>query len=1037
MHKILLMLIALVICFTNVETVNAQETVSYPELDVQVTHAQFLGTTPPLRDLIRVPLTDREKKEAFERNRKEIDNFYFRDIRPEPNPHALPKGADPVWQAGLEKDDEVDVFPVVNVNGLMAAEVGNASPPDPSGDVGKDFYLQAVNATWMQVFDKTGAPVGNAFQANTIWSQVGFSSAGDPIILFDQEAERWIMTEFPPGNQLLFAISATSDPLGSWMAWNFGTPNFPDYPKYSMWPNAYVVTTNEQGPSVLPNYFIDRQAILNGDANPTIQRITMPGVGSGPGFQVSTPVDWSGADLPPADALPPIIRLNDDAWGQVADDQIEIFEYDVDFNDINNTTSTSTVVLTSAFDTNPCSVPGPGFSCIPQPNGSGIDGLPEVIMHQAHYRNFGTHESIVLNFITDATGTDVSGIRWMEIRRSGGGSWTLYQEGTFAPNDGQHRFMGAIAQDGFGNIGLAYSISSDTRFPSLAFTGRRASDPLGMMTINEFIAVDGTGNAPNSRYGDYAQMAVDPSDDKTFWFTGEYYTNNGFGTRIIAFQLGRDTTDIGPSALIAPVDDSELSDAETVTVEVENFGLDTIIGFDVGYIFEGGTAEVETVSGIMLFPEQTYTHTFTNTVNMSALGTYDFKIFTSLSDDTNVLNDTLRQFVENIPRWDVGITGSSGLTEPSPCGPSVDAFVTLTNFGTETITTVTINVLLNGGNFQSIPWTGNLPGGESVQVPITLMNLINGSNALSATTVNPNGETDQNITNNAHVRPFLATIDGVPLVLELTTDLFPQETSWTLEDDEGNTISSGGPYPGEATSTILEYLCVDPELCFVFTLFDSFGDGIEAYGVSGDYQFVDGDGIVLASLIDPDFGDEEVNEFCFEMGCAITANVNPSNPSGGQSNDGLILVTATSGMSPFMYSIDGGSTFQPLGFFGGLGVGTYNVVVQDANGCSYIEEVELSISTSLENIIPGGSIEIYPNPTDGIFHAEVHGLDHNEVFLKFDIIDAAGRVVHRSTLTRYDNSFVGDVGLLAFPSGVYMMRLHHPAVTGLIRVVKN
>lgn len=1034
MYKNLLTLIFSLFCLLTAFDANAQAFES-SDVEAQVTQAQFLGTTPPLRDLIRVPLTDREKKEAFERNRKEIDNFYFRDIRPEPNPHALPKGADPVLQDGLDKNNQIAVSPVVNVDGLLASEVGNASPPDPSGDIGRDFYLQAVNATWMRVFDKTGTPVGDAFQANTIWTQVGMQSAGDPIILYDQEVQRWIMTEFPPGNQLLFAISTTSDPLGSWMAWSFGTPNFPDYPKYGIWNNAYVVTTNEQGPSVLPNYFIDRQAILNGDANPTIQRITMPGVGSGPGFQVSTPVDWTGSTPPPAGANPIIVRLNDDAWGQVADDQIEIFEYDIDFTNINNSTSTSTVVLTSDFDTNPCSVPGPGFSCIPQPNGAGIDGLPEVIMHQAHYRNFGTHESIVLNFIVDATGTNVSGIRWMEIRRSGGGPWTVYQEGTFAPNDGNHRFMGAIAQDGFGNIGLAYSISSNSIFPGLAFTGRRAGDPLGTMTVDEFIAVDGTGNAPNSRYGDYAQMAVDPVDDKTFWFTGEYYRNNGFGTRIIAFQLGRDTTDIGPSALLAPVDDSELTTTETVTVEVENFGLDTITAFDVGYIFEGGTPQTESVSGIMLLPEQTYTHTFLSTVNMSTIGTYDFKIYTSLTDDTNVLNDTLRQFVEHLPRWDVGITNSSGL-DPAPCGPMVDVSVTLTNFGTETITSVLINVLLNG-QVQQINWTGNLLGGESVEVPITLTNLVNGNNAFSVTTVNPNGQTDQVPLNNAHIRPFLANIDGVPLVLELTTDFFPQETSWQLEDDEGNFIAAGGPYPGQAQSVITETLCVDPEGCFVFTLFDSFGDGIEAYGVSGGYDFIDQTGLVIASIINPAFGDEEVNEFCFEMGCAITANVNPSNPSGPSSNDGLILITATSGMSPFMFSIDGGSTFQALGFFGGLGVGTYIVVVQDANGCSYVEEVELTISTSLENIIPDGSIEIYPNPTDGVFHTEIHGLDHNEVFLKLDIVDAAGRIVHRSTLTRYDNSYVGDVGLIAFPSGVYFMRLHHPDVRRLIRVVKQ
>ena len=102
---------------------------------------------------------------------------------------------------------------------------------------------------------------------------------------------------------------------------------------------------------------------------------------------------------------------------------------------------------------------------------------------------------------------------------------TVYQEGTWAPDDGQHRFMGAIAIDGSGNIGMAYSISGDQESPGIRFTGRRASDPLGQMTVDEYNCVSGGSNQNDDRFGDYAQMGVDPANERTFWYSSSISTN--------------------------------------------------------------------------------------------------------------------------------------------------------------------------------------------------------------------------------------------------------------------------------------------------------------------------------------------------------------------------------------------------------------------------------------------------------------------------------------------------------------------------------
>jgi len=447
-----------------------------------VTKAEYLGKSKPLRDLKEVKnwSADKiaERKKALPK--KFFPNFRNREHIEFENPRALPAGKDPVWQSEGRNTNFI-VEPIVNIDGINS----NATPPDPTGVVGKDHYIQMVNATRFQVLEKDGTPVTGWTNMSAFWSQFGLNS----------------------GN-----------------AYRFNTPSFPDYPKYGLFNNALVVTTNEGGD--LPLYCLDRQALLDGADDVTIVRMTMPRIGGGPGFQVTTPVNLMGTQTT-QEGDPMIIRMNDDAWGLVDQDQIELWSVEVDFASPETASiSLTSEIPTEAFDSNPCSALTGGFACIPQPNGQGIDGIPEVIMNHCQYRNFGGHESIVLNFIADASGNNLSGIRWMELRRVNCQEWFVYQEGTYAPDD-NHRFMGGIAIDAFGNIGLGYNVSSLDKFASLAFTGRKKSDPLGMMTICEHETAEGNSNS-GTRFGDYAQMTVDPVDGRTFWYTGEYMGPNGW-----------------------------------------------------------------------------------------------------------------------------------------------------------------------------------------------------------------------------------------------------------------------------------------------------------------------------------------------------------------------------------------------------------------------------------------------------------------------------------------------------------------------------
>ena len=987
-------------------SLNGQTSSKVINAEVSSTFAIKLGTTAPIHTMVPMPGADLDKKDAYKKRYKgrTIPNFLGREIKANSRKDALPQGYDPVHQGIVKSATSTEVLPTVNVNGMQTGAAGNPSPPDPDGAIGKDHYVQMVNATAFQVFDKEGSAVSGIISMNTIWAGMGVTSLGDPIIFYDQEYERWFLTEFNgSGNSLLIAVSETSDPLGSYNTYEFSTPSFPDYPKYSLWSNAVVVTTNEGGGGE-ELYLIDRLALINGDADVNIQRTVIPSISGSPGFFVLTPVDWIGDTAPPADALPMVMRMNDDAWGSSTDiDLIEIFEIEVDWDDSNNTIITQVDVPTAPFDSNPCSVPGFGFSCIPQLGGGGIDGLQEIIMNQVKYRNFGSYESMVLTFVVDYTGgDDISGIRWIEMRRSGMDDWSVYQEGTFAPEDGLDRFMPSIAMDKYGNIGLAYSISSENMYPGLAFTGRKVSDPLGEMTVEEYIIVEGQSAAPNSRYGDYACMTVDPVTDTDFWFTAEYMktTNGGWGTMITSFELGRDTFDISPISLDTPVSSNLLGASETVSVTVQNLGIEPVEEFGLACYLDGNLVADDMIS-VVLASEETYAHTFTPTVDLSAVGTYSFEIITTWADDQSNNNDTLRSDVIHEFDYDAAVNAVS--TDLNIiCSSSVDLAVELANNGFEDLVSADLTVFANGNPIGSVVnWTGNLVFGASETVNILVEDLPAGTVELVVEVSNPNGQTDENNSNDSASRTIEVVLGGETFVLNLTTDGYPEETTWIVADEDGNVLYEGGPYM-EAETTYTEEFCLPEDECYVFTIEDSYGDGLLGgfFYDDGYYEIVDGDGNVLASLIEVNFGDFEINEFCTSVPCFLSAEVQSIAESSEGAADGIINISPFNGTAPFEYSIDNGDTFQSSNLFENLSAGVYSIIVTDANACSFAIEAEVfSCALMVEVVITDeseagqldGALEINVTGANGALEYSIQG---GLVYQDSNIFDELGAGVY-------------------------------------------
>ena len=431
-------------------------------------------------------------------------------------------------------------------------------PPDPTGAVGPNHYVQSVNGgggAIIRIYDKaepTPAQLAQ-FSLDSLGSAQCASGFGDPIVLYDRHADRWMLSELSgSGANLCMYISQTPDPVsGGWFAYQFTTPSFPDYPKYGTWPTdanaadgSYIVTANDGGPGI---YAMDRGNMLAGNAA-TFIRVAIPNL-PGFGFEAPTPADLDGSVLPPSGAPAIIMRHRDTevhAGPAAPEDILEMWTFDVDWaNTANSVLTQQTSTDVADFDSSLCGLTS--FNCFPQP-GTGItlDPLREVIMNRIQYiHHLDGVETVVGSFVVDIDGANTGGVRWFELR-GGTPNWTLYQEGTYSI-DADNRWMSSPAMDQSQNIALAYNVSSSTQYPSLRYTGRLVDDPLGTMTQTESIIFDGTASNSSNRYGDYNHMSLDPEDDCTFWFTGEANASSQWKTQIASFRFEACGCDLFPA----------------------------------------------------------------------------------------------------------------------------------------------------------------------------------------------------------------------------------------------------------------------------------------------------------------------------------------------------------------------------------------------------------------------------------------------------------------------------------------------------------
>ena len=484
--------------------------------------------------------------------------------------------------------------------GLNSADFRN--PSDNSLAVGPDHIVQIVNSR-IAIYSKkgtkypaTGTVLYGTMPTRSVWAGFGgvceARNNGDAVVRYDQLADRWLIvmpifsridpSEFPerdavsgsepvPPGQLAkfgepsspgpaatpplnlppsssretrplsakngvwamcYAVSTGSDPLGRYYRYAFERTLFPDYPRPAVWMDGYYVPTSTGDEVIQKHICIAQRAKMLLGQPAREQCIIIDGVN----FLNSSDID--GQKAPPLGTPNITMAAGGTQLKNIfEDDGIYYWKIHVDWENPANTKADGPVKINVAPYHYLCN--GQLSSCVPQPNTERrLDAQGDKIMQRLVYRKVGRHQSIVAAHSV-ATRGGGGGVRWYEFRLDKKGDPKLYQQGTYAPG-GHYRWMPSIAMDKSGNIGVGYSFGGLPDFPGQRFVARRADDPKGILTFHESVLAKGEASQTNTlRWEDYATTALDPSDDCTFWYVGDYLMSGdtAYRSRIGAFRL--------------------------------------------------------------------------------------------------------------------------------------------------------------------------------------------------------------------------------------------------------------------------------------------------------------------------------------------------------------------------------------------------------------------------------------------------------------------------------------------------------------------
>lgn len=646
---------------------------------------------------------------------------------------TISKAANEAARATLEIQPHALTVPQTNFEGLSSLDNaanpaigGFIFPPDTVGDVGPNHYVQATNLLF-RVFTKAGAPLTPTQPISALFTAMGGRCAttdnGDPIVLYDSFADRWIVTQFvvdgaaPLGQ--CFAISQTPDPTGAYYTYDFVYPvnKFNDYPKFGVWPDGYYFTVNQFTlPGVAPFRGVgvgafDRAKVLAGD--PTASQIFFDLESSFPFAASLLPSDADGLVPPPANAPNIMSYFAANEFGDPEGDALVFFAFDADFAvPANSTFTPQGFVPVAAF--NPLTPPG--LDDIEQPApaaaNAALDAVGDRLMHRLQYRRIGAEEVLAVNHTVNAgTGTTLAtyraGVRYYELRRMTGniGLFAIRNQQTYAPGTDTHeRWMASAATDNQGNLALGYSIVDGSLatplFPGIRYTGRTVNAAANTLDQTEQTLQAGSGVQTNagSRWGDYSSLNVDPNDDCTFFYTQEYYQTTDppefpllppFGvnwqTRIGSFRFTECTAPPKGTLIVNVTDCDNGQPIEGAAITIDNNLYGTVLA--------NGSFSTQLTPG-------TYTVTISAPNSTGSVT----RTVTITNGGTTTLNECL-----------------SGVSDPDPVGAGltlVSESCPPANGGADPGERVTVSLAVrNRSDFASMNLTGTLQASANVLAP--------------------------------------------------------------------------------------------------------------------------------------------------------------------------------------------------------------------------------------------------------------------------------------------------------------------------------
>ncbi|MCX6279991.1 MAG: BACON domain-containing carbohydrate-binding protein [Bacteroidetes bacterium] len=885
-----------------------------------IVKGKYYGISKALRDI--PPMT---ADEFHQLEMKGLKRTLNKDLKNRIFPFAataLPKGADPARQDFMGSTMG-NRSPLLNFDGQTSPYY----PPDCNGTAGPNHFMQTINTVYA-IYDKTGTLVAGPTNMNLLFGSVPGANRndGDPIILYDEQADRWVATEFSipysGANYMLMAVSTTNEPTGTWHQYSFQVASMPDYPKFSIWQDGYYMGDNNNGGNDI--YVFERAQMLIGAPAQGIGFNNAWRPTSVDGFMCVPPIDNDGA-FAPAGAPGMFIAFNDDALGG-GTDQLWLYELTVDWT----TPANSTFARSQQLDVQPFSSNfGNNWDNIEQKGtNQRLDGIPQVIMNVPQYRNFGSYQTIVCCHTVNVDGIRHAGIRWYELRKTAA-AWEVRQQGTYAP-DANSRWMGSICMNGSNEIGMGYSVSSTTINPGLLFCGQSAganANATGILDLTEdTIQVGANSQTGANRWGDYAQISLDPTDDKTFWFTSQYIGGGGSRkTKIASFRY-----DFAPLVSTLPATSVAITSATLNGIVNPN-------GIQTDYHFEYGLTPISL--------------TFSTPIVSAGAGSVNVDV----SADIVGLSPATVYFYKTVGQSTGGTASGLKVKFTTPAAPFLAVTPPNQNVASmsgQTEFEVAANVdwtVVSDAAWCTVTTSG--AGNDTIFAQFSENPIA--ASRIAQVTVSGSGVAPQIVTvTQEGAAPLLSVTppnQNIPIAAGNTQFDVASNTTWTVVSDVAwCTVSSGGSLNGIITATYQENISIVPRIGNVT---------VTASGLPPVIVTVTQAAVAATLSVTP--LNQNVPAIAGSSAFEVTSNINWSV----QSDANWCTVTQSgSGNGTIVADYTQNTSDQPR---------KATITISNNGIPSYILSAEATITQAKSTIgmeeFTGNDIQIYPNPTHGLF----------------------------------------------------------------------